>query len=66
MKREQATRKIGEDLFKDEKQKWSDAVAAKDSRIQELENQLNQAINAPRPQPQVIVQADPRVASLQE
>jgi len=66
LKREQATRKIGEDLFKDEKQKWSDAVAAKDSRIQELENQLNQAINAPRPQPQVIVQADPRVASLQE
>ena len=40
LKREQAIRRIGEDLFKDEKQKWSDAVAAKDSRIQELENQL--------------------------
>ncbi|KAG4415242.1 hypothetical protein IFR04_011599 [Cadophora malorum] len=31
-----------------------------------ISNYLNQAINSPRPQPQVIVQADPRVASLQE
>ncbi|PVH73609.1 hypothetical protein DL98DRAFT_594877 [Cadophora sp. DSE1049] len=66
LEREQATRSVCESQYETKQQEWLNVVSSKDARIQELESQLNRISNAPPPQAKVVVQVDPRVATLQE